>query len=437
MSKGKIQPPSTWSVKFLSEIADVIVSNVDKKSVPGEQPVRLCNYIDVYNNENITPNLSFMEATASQAEIAKFRLRSGDVIITKDSETPNDIGVPSVMRADMDQLVCGYHLSIIRLKSQDNDPVFLARQLNSARIVSYFGRQANGTTRYGLGIDSVGDTEIWLASSDEQRRIALILDTADAAIAKTETLIAKLKQMKTGLLKDLLTRGVDENGELRNADNKSQFQDTRIGRIPKVWNVKDLNDLVSQERPICYGILMPGYGFHGGVPVIKVKDIKDGAVDTTDLLLTSPTIDAAYSRSRTVPGDLLFTIRGTVGRMAFVPSTLPVANITQDTARVGVVKANPQFVERYLSTPVAKAFVDTHIVGVAVKGINLRDVRRIPIGLPPREEQDLIVNASTSLDRRIEDEVNSVKKIKQLKSALMNDLLTGRKLALTTVVTIN
>jgi hypothetical protein len=98
----------------LSEVCEVRVSNVDKKSEPGELPVRLCNYTDVYKNDYITDDLEFMRATASRAEIAKFGLHVGDVIITKDSETPDDIGIPALVDSTSSDLLCGYHLAMIR-----------------------------------------------------------------------------------------------------------------------------------------------------------------------------------------------------------------------------------------------------------------------------------------------------------------------------------
>jgi type I restriction enzyme, S subunit len=89
MSASYARPPADWQVKPLKEIADVIVSNVDKKTIAGETPVRLCNYTDVYKNNDITSAMSFMEASANPAEINSFAIRRGDVIITKDSETPH------------------------------------------------------------------------------------------------------------------------------------------------------------------------------------------------------------------------------------------------------------------------------------------------------------------------------------------------------------
>ena len=94
--------------------ATYVVSNVDKVPDDNEIPIRLCNYTDVYNNEFITPDLDLMQATASEAEISKFGVAVDDVIITKDSESWDDIGVPALVRETAGDLVCGYHLALLR-----------------------------------------------------------------------------------------------------------------------------------------------------------------------------------------------------------------------------------------------------------------------------------------------------------------------------------
>ena len=171
---------------------------------------------------------------------------------------------------------------------------------------------------------------------------------------------------------------------------------------------------------------MPGYGFPGGVPVIKVKDIKNGVVDTSDILLTDPTIDEQYKRSRVQAGDLLFTIRGTVGRTAFVPPQLDGANVTQDTARISVSDGDPRFVRAYLSMPVPSAFIKVHTLGVAVQGINLRDVRRIPIVFPSPDEQKAIADRIEAAETRLYSEQSYSEQMRLIKAGLMQDLLTGR-----------
>src|SRR5687768_6792758 len=100
---------SEWPTVRLADVADIRFSNVDKKTMPGECPVRLCNYMDVYGNDYITADLPFMEASASRAEIGRFGIARGDVMITKDSETPDDIGISAVVAEQIENLVCGYH----------------------------------------------------------------------------------------------------------------------------------------------------------------------------------------------------------------------------------------------------------------------------------------------------------------------------------------
>jgi type I restriction enzyme S subunit len=106
--------PKHWEVKRLKYLANIRFSNVDKKAVEGEEPVSLCNYVDVYKNDEITNQLQFMEATASEPEIEAFGLQIGDVLITKDSESPDDIAIPAFVRESMGKLLCGYHLAMIR-----------------------------------------------------------------------------------------------------------------------------------------------------------------------------------------------------------------------------------------------------------------------------------------------------------------------------------
>jgi type I restriction enzyme S subunit len=291
----------------------------------------------------------------------------------------------------------------------------------------FFLSKGQTGTQVNINTGIVNDSPICLPDIPEQRQIAAILDTLDDAIRKTEQIINKLKQVKQGLLHDLLTRGIDDNGDLRDPDrHPEQFKDSALGWIPKVWTTVGLGQLVDPARPIVYGILMPGTGYQGGVPVVKVKDIRDGQIALEDLLLTTPSIDREYRRSRLKPGDLLFTIRGTVGRMAVVPAQLDQANITQDTARIGLVRGNPHVVREYMNMPKPRAFMETHTIGVAVRGINLRDLRRVTIAEPPRMESDEIALRLKSASARLEAETEGAAKVCMLKHGLMEDLLTGR-----------
>jgi hypothetical protein len=106
--------PPGWREERLQDVVELRTSNVDKKSADAEEPVKLCNYVDVYHHDRIDSDIDFMEATASQAQIERFSLKVGDVVITKDSESPHDIGVPALVSESIPDLVCGYHLTILR-----------------------------------------------------------------------------------------------------------------------------------------------------------------------------------------------------------------------------------------------------------------------------------------------------------------------------------
>jgi type I restriction enzyme S subunit len=141
---GKL--PSHWGARRLRTLAELRVSNVDKNRFDSEVPIRLCNYIDVYKNPMITAAIPFMHATATYDEIEHFRLKLDDVIITKDSETWNDIGVPSLVRYSAPDLVCGYHLALLRPRSNVMAGRYLFRALQRpgcSRTTPCFSQRGN------------------------------------------------------------------------------------------------------------------------------------------------------------------------------------------------------------------------------------------------------------------------------------------------------
>ena len=161
-----------------------------------------------------------------------------------------------------------------------------------------------------------------------------------------------------------------------------------------------LNDLIKTGRPITYGILKPGTGFQGGIPVVKVKDMQNGIIDESDLLLTSPEIDAQYQRSKLYKGDLLISIRGSVGRMAIVPESLEGANITQDTARLTIDETyNPVYVRGVLESAPLQTEMERNIRGVAVKGINIGFLRELQIPICDRGLQDRLARIYEQTDK--------------------------------------
>ena len=314
--------------------------------------------------------------------------------------------------------------AIAGLRSEALDPDFLFHGLQSWDLLQGVDQAIKGATLNKAKLKEIAFA--YPEAKKEQIQIAAILSTIDKAIEQTEAIIAKQQRIKTGLMQDLLTRGIDEHGNLRSEDTHA-FKDSPLGRIPMEWDVSIINECVQADAPICYGILMPGAFYDGGVPVIKVKNVFDGRVSTDDLLLTSPAIDRLYKRSRLKSGDLLLTIRGTTGRVALVPAELDGANITQDTARIRLVERHSsRYFYHLLQAFYVQDQIALHTLGQAVKGINIGEIKKIQIKIPGKHEQDLIAKQLDELYDAYNSTLQQLAKLRRQKTALMQDLLTGK-----------
>ncbi|MBC8385757.1 MAG: restriction endonuclease subunit S, partial [Candidatus Cloacimonetes bacterium] len=228
--------PVPWDVKKLKYVANANPSNIDKKSKEDEQDIFLCNYIDVYKNDFINSEIPFMKSTASKSQIEKFILKKGDVIATKDSETPDDIGNPALVLEDFKEVACGYHLTHIKPKAINGG--YLFRYLKSQFIKSYFEVAANGITRYGLGVNSFNSTPILIPPVEEQTAIANFLDRKTAEIhnliTRKEKLLKLYDEEKTAIINEAVTKGINPNVKMK--DSGVEW----LGEIPEHWEVKKL-----------------------------------------------------------------------------------------------------------------------------------------------------------------------------------------------------
>ena len=170
----------------LEDVADIKLSNVDKKVTPNEMTVRLCNYTDVYNNTFITEETAktFMVATVNDNEFEKFRIRKGQVAITKDSETPDDIGVSTYMSCDFEDVVLGYHLALITPFAETLNGQYLNYLFHTKQLQQYFEYNSGGSgQRCSLALDCIKSIPLELPELPIQHRIAAVLSSLDEKIA--------------------------------------------------------------------------------------------------------------------------------------------------------------------------------------------------------------------------------------------------------------
>ena len=242
--------PAHWEVRRLRTIAEMRVSNVDKHSRDGEQPIRLCNYVDVYKADRIRAEMPLMTATAASVEIERFRLRAGDVLITKDSEAWNDIGVPALVEGTEDNTICGYHLALLRPFSGCVRGGFLFRAVQSSAVAYQFHVHANGVTRYGLTHNAIKSVWVPLPPPSEQAAIVRFLDHADRRIRRyiraKEKLIDLLEEQKQAMVHEAVTGRID----VRTGRPYRNYKDSGaewLGRMPEHWERRRLKTLL---RPV-------------------------------------------------------------------------------------------------------------------------------------------------------------------------------------------
>ena len=240
---GKV--PAHWEVRRLRTVAEMRVSNVDKHTKEGEFPVRLCNYVDVYKNDRITQAMPFMNATASRDEVERFRLERDDVLITKDSEAWDDIGVPALVTESADDLLSGYHLALLR-PSGEVIGVYLVQALQSKGVAYQFHVRANGVTRYGLTHTGICSIHIPLPPLPEQAAIVRFLDHVDQRIRRyiraKQHQITLLLLQKQVIIYRAVTRGLDPIVRLKPSGVEL------LGDVPEHWEVKRLKWVTRLQR---------------------------------------------------------------------------------------------------------------------------------------------------------------------------------------------
>ena len=233
--------PAHWDVERLKNVVSVLFSNVDKHSKEEEHPVRLCNYSDVYYNDRIHSDLDFMKATATTEEIERFRLAADDVLITKDSEAWDDIGVPSLVRETTGNLICGYHLALLRPINGKVLGQYLYWSLSCREVASQFYVRANGVTRFGLSQGAVTSVRIPIPLVTEQATIARFLDQAtshiDRYIRAKEKLIALLEEHKQAVIRESVTGRIDVRTGKPYPVYKPSGLDW-LGDVPAHWDLR-------------------------------------------------------------------------------------------------------------------------------------------------------------------------------------------------------
>ena len=392
--------PKDWQLSDLEDVADIVLSNVDKKSKKDEKDVFLCNYTDVYYNEYITKDLDFMLSTASDREIKKFSLVCGDVIITKDSETPDDIAVPALVKEDMTDVLCGYHLAILRPNNKQLLGSYLSKLLSLQAIRHYFYTLANGVTRFGLTGTAIRGSTVIFPSLSEQKKIAKILGKWDEGIEKTEKLIDAKKGLKKGLMQQLLT------GKKRFKEFKGQRRkEYRLGKIFK------------HRKESGYGHL-PLLAITGsdGVRSRDGLERRDTSSEDKSRYLRICLGDIGYNTMRMWQGvNGVSELEGIVSPAYTI--CIPDKKVVDSVFMGYLFKFHPVvfLFYRYSQGMVSDTW-----------NLKFRHFSEIKVTVPPLKEQQKIASVLSAADREIDLLINERESLKDQKKGLMQKLLTGK-----------
>ena len=297
----------------LADIAKIEISGVDKKTIEGETPVRLCNFVDVYYNWAITKKKakSFMVASAKQTEIDKCSIGKGMVAITKDSETRDDIGIATYIADDFEDVLLGYHCALITPNPAIVDGKYLNAFMHTRYIQKYFENNASGSgQRYTLSNDTISNIPVLLPSIEEQHTIGKLLADLDRKIELNKQINDNLEAMAKQLYDYWFVQFdfPNEEGKPYRTSNGAMVWNEKLKReIPQGWD----NGVLADVANITMGQSPNGSSYNeNGEGVIFYQG-------STDFGLRFPKIRQYTTASSRYAnkGDILMSVRAPVGAL--------------------------------------------------------------------------------------------------------------------------
>ncbi|MCY3870804.1 MAG: restriction endonuclease subunit S [Gemmatimonadetes bacterium] len=419
--------PAGWTTQKLKFVARVQPSNVDKKSKKDEKEVQLCNYTDVYYNEEITADLPFMKATASDVQIKKFTLKRGDTIITKDSEDPNDIAVPAYVPQDLDGVVCGYHLALLR-PEKGTCGGYLKRVMDTQYARSAFATRANGITRYGLGTYAISNFILPFPPLEEQKQIAAFLDKEttkiDTLIDKQEQLITLLQEKRQAIISHAVTRGLNPNVKMK--DSGIEW----LGKMPAHWEVKKLKHVVT--KPLMYGANEAAIDDDRDQPrFVRITDIRNNGTLREDTFRSLPWHLAKPYMLR--EGDVLLARSGaTVGKSFIYSSDWGECCFAGYLikASIDISKASPHWFYLYTESDYYWNWISSTLIQATIQNVSAEKYNNFSLCIPPKQEQNRIIayldKETAKIDTLIEKCETAIELLKERRTALISAAVTGK-----------
>ena len=413
--------PAHWEVRRLKYLATVNDEALPETTDPDME----FTYVDIGNVDSFrgitgTEDLVFEDAPSRARRI----VRQGDVIV---STVRTYLKAIARIKPTDANLIVSTGFAVIR--PRDLDSGFTAYALRSPYFVDRVVAHSVGVSYPAINASELSSLDVAFPPLPEQHAIATFLDreTAriDALVAKKERLIELLQEKRTALITRAITSGLDPDAPLK--DSGVEW----LGEIPAHWEVKRLWHLTPSHRRIMYGIVLPGPYVEDGIPIVKGGDVSSTRLRLDLLARTAEEIERRYTKSRLQKGDLVYAIRGSIGDVAMIPEELEGANLTQDAARVAYSEdCCGLWLLHLLKSCAVFAQLEAGALGATIRGINIRDLRRTSIPVPPMVEQQDIATYIQSEIEKVDNLIASIRKaiqyLGELRSTLISAAVTGR-----------
>jgi type I restriction enzyme S subunit len=404
------QIPSDWTIRPAVTLARVLTSTVDKKTIEGEVPVRLCNYTDVYYNDIIRDGPAYMAATATPDQIASYAVEAGDVVFTKDSETADDIAIAAYVEATLPGVVYGYHLSTYR-PHDIRYGKFLKWLLDSKYAKATFQTRTLGVTRVGLSQNTVRYFRVPTPPPDDAVSIGEYLDREtgeiDAFIADQEELIGLLAERRAAMHSRYFHEAVQVL--------PSERRGAPFGTAIRERDVR----VRTREREL------------------MSVSIHHGLVPWSDLHDTEPIAESFSAYKLVEPGDVVLNRMRAFQGAAGVSTQHGMVSPDYAVFRVSPT-CDPQYISELLrSSPMIEA-IKLRLRGIgseesgAVRTprVNVSDLIRIKVELPSRADQVHLVqrlgDEVSESDAVIANAQEAIALSRERRAALISAAVTGK-----------
>lgn len=415
--------PEHWEIKKMRNLGIFSSSGIDKKIKSEEKLIKIINYTDIYGNDSHELNeKEYMVVSATDTQIQRHSVRKGDLIFTPSSETVDDIGISALVTEDLQNTAFSYH--VLRFSFNNEHEVVMRYRkylCNNSLIYDYFSSLARGTTRQTLNRNDFKETPVILPSTKEQEKIAAYLDEKtekiDSIIKELEDQKEKLELYKRELIAHVVTKGLNENVPMK--DSGVDW----IGAVPEHWNIYPLFYLLEENKEK-----------NEGMKNSNLLSLSYGNIIRKDIETSFGLLPASFENYQVVDkGYIILRLTDLQNDKRSLRTGIAKESGIITSAYVGLkrtkINSNSEYLHYLLhGYDLKKVF---YSMGSGLRqSLNYSDIKRMPILLPPIEEQDRIVeklNLKQAEVNKTKEKIQlQIEKLNEYRKSIIHDVVTGK-----------